>query len=508
MPDWKTEIRGRLANLDLDPAKEAAIVEELAEHAADFYDELVRQGITEKDAHHRTLAQLSDARLTLGVMQVEATPRALFSRRFPFAARILIKYWKLTAVAVLSLAIAMAASVAGLSFFNALLLRPPMASAPSRLVTLYESSPSNEIQSVSFLDYKFYRENNHVFSGLAAFNYGINMGALQDRSLKETVVTTTVSENYFDVLGVRPAAGRFFAGDDSVVKNEVVLSYPFWRRLGSDPGIVGRMVKINKDSVAIVGVAPQGFNGTVAGFSIDLWAPIRLGSDPRGDLNNRDVRWLTPIGRLKPRIERRQAQADVATLAQQLSHDFSASNKDYTAGVTPLTMLPADQLGLARMLSWTVMGVVFLVLLAACVNVINLLMGLATARRQEMLIRAALGASRSRLIGQLLRESAIICVVGGLIGFCLAWYGLERLLAFRVVLFNGLPPLVLDFRPDLRVAGLTVAVILVLTVAVGMVPALHSSIPNLAGALNGEIAVGGRRKRRARSILVVIQTAV
>jgi predicted permease len=154
------------------------------------------------------------------------------------------------------------------------------------------------------------------------------------------------------------------------------------------------------------------------------------------------------------------------------------------------------------------MGVVFLVLLAACANVINLLMGLATARRQEMLIRAALGASRGRLMGQLLRESAIICAVAGLIGFGLAWYGLGRLLAFRVVLFNGLPPLLLDFRPDLTVAGLTVAVILILTVAVGMVPALHSSIPNLAGALNGEIAVGGRRKRRARSILVVIQTAV
>jgi predicted permease len=507
MPDWKKEIRERLASLALEPSRETAIVEELCQHAADRYEELMRQGLSASDASQRTLSELCDIRLAAGLTQAGLQQKSPFSRKFPFAFRILAKHWKLTVVAVGSLASAMAASVAGLSLFNALLLRPPAAASPGRLLSLYDRTPSGDTQPVSFLEYKYYRDNNRVFSGLAAFNYGIGVSPFSIGTHKDMVVTASVSENYFEVLGVHPYAGRFFSGDDSVSKAEIVLSYDFWQRLGGDPAIVGTLVKSGKDSLAIAGVAPKGFTGTVAGFAVDGWSPLRVGNS--ADLfQSRDNRWLTPVGRLKPGVGRQLAQADVSTLAEQLAHDSPASNKDHTAGLRPLTMLPMDQLGLARMFSWTVMGVVFLVLLAACPNVVNLLLGLSAARRQEMLIRAALGASRRKLVGQLLRETAIICIVGGAIGFCLAWFGLERLLAFRPVIFGGVPPLFLDFRPDFRVAGMTVAVILVLTAAVGLLPALQSSIPNLAGALSGEIAAGGTRKRRARNILVVIQTAV
>jgi putative ABC transport system permease protein len=507
MHDWKDEIRSRLARLELDPSREATIVDELAQHASDCYEELIQQGISAEEATQRTLTELSDARLPEGVLHVESTPRYIIYRRLPFSTRILVKYWKLTAVAVLSLAIAMAASVAGLSVFNALLLRPPMADAPSRLVTLHETSPAGDIQNVSLPEYKHYRANNRVFSGLAGFEYGINWTSFTENNEKGMAVISTVTENYFDVLGVHPAVGRFFAGDDSVAKQQVVLSYPFWQRLGKDPGISGKTIKLGKNSVAVLGVAPKGFVGTVAGFSIDVWAPAML-DNTAGRHDHMDNRWLTPIGRLKPGIDQSQAQADMSTLARQLAHDFPASNKGYLAKLTPLTMLPIDGLGLARMFSWTVMGVVLLVLLAACANVINLLLGLAAARRQEMLIRAALGATRFRLVRQLIGEVAVLCAVSSLIGFSLASYGLERLLAVRPVIFNGLPPLMLDLRPDFRVAALTIAVILVVTAAMGIIPALHSSLPNLAGALNGEIAVGGTRKRRARSVLVVMQTAV
>lgn len=506
MPDWKEEIRSRLSSLDLDPAREAAIVEELGQHAADRYEELLRQGFAAAAASQKTMSELCDARLGAGLVKV-LEPKPTFSRKFPFSLRILAKHWKLTGVAVLSLAIAMAATVAGLSLFNALLLRPPMAASPSRLVTLYGQAPSGDVQQMSFLEYKFYRENNRTFSGLAAFNYGIGLGPVNLGKETLMVVNGTVSENYFDVLGVHAAAGRFFSGDDSALKNETVLSYPFWQRLGGDPSIVGRSVKEGKDSFTIVGVAPKGFAGTVAGFAVDAWFPTQAVNDANL-LQDRDQRWLTPIGRLKPGITRVQAQADVGTLAQQLAHDFPAWNKDRTVGLRSLTMLPTDQMGLARMLSWTVMGVVFLVLLAACVNVVNLLLGLATARRQEMLIRAALGANRRKLVLQLLQEIAIVCISGSIIGFSLAWYGLERLLAFRPVIANGLPPLLLDFRPDLTVAGLTVAVMILLTAGVGLLPAFSSSSPNLAAALSGEIAVGGTRKRRARNVLVIIQTTV
>jgi predicted permease len=300
--------------------------------------------------------------------------------------------------------------------------------------------------------------------------------------------------------------GRFFSLDD-LVRKEMVLSYAYWQRLGGDAAVLGNTLKCGRDSLDIVGVAPRGFAGTVAGFAFDGWGRVSM-NDSRDQIQSRDNRWLTPVGRLKPGVSRERAQADVGALAQQLVHDFPASNKDHTVGLKALTMVPMDQVGLARMLSWTVMGVVILVLLAACANVVNLLLGLATARRQEMLIRAALGASRRKLVVQLLRETAIICVLGGLIGFCLAWYGLERLLAFRPVLFNGLPPLLLDFRPDFRVVGLAVAMMLVVTGAIGLLPALQSSIPNLASALSGEVAAGGIRKRRARNILVAVQTAI
>src|SRR5262245_48894807 len=169
MPDWKAEIAMLLAECNLEPSREAAIVEELAGHAEDRYRELLRQGATRAVAYQRTLAELSDAGLPYGVTNLDSPARALFSRRFPFAARILLKYWKLAAVAVFSLAIAIAAGVAGLSLFNALLVRPPVAAAPSGLLTVYSSTASHPADQLSVSEYRYYRDRNHVFSKLAAF---------------------------------------------------------------------------------------------------------------------------------------------------------------------------------------------------------------------------------------------------------------------------------------------------------------------------------------------------
>ena len=512
MPDWKEEIHSRLAALNLDPSREAEIVEELAQHAADRYDHLLRQGVSAKEAYLKAMAELSDASLADDLLQIHTTPKVLFRRRFPQSARILARYWKLTAVAVFSLAIAIAATVAGLSVFNALLLRLPGAASPSQLVTLYESSPSSEVQQISFAEYKFYRDKSQVFSGLAAFNYGFDLVSLTyaDQSLLAT--GCGVSENYFDVLGVQPLAGRFFSGDDSIPKAEIVLSYRFWQRLGADQEIAGKTVMIKEHKVLVAGVAPKNFLGTVAGFPIDFWEPLRLdqalGRSQAQAYEDYGNRGFTLIGRLKPGFSRSQAQADVSRLAARMAQDFPATNKGYSATVIPATMLPANQRGLAKTLSWMVLGIVLLVLLAACANVVNLLLGMATGRRQEMLIRAALGATRARLMRQLLQESVSLSALSGLLGFLLARAGLEQLLAYRPVLYNGLPPLLLDFRPDLTVVALTITVIVAVALAVGTAPALYASVPNLASALNGEIAVGGTRKRRARNVLVVIQTTV
>src|SRR5262249_20123607 len=152
-------IRSRLSSLDLDPSRESAIVEELSQHAAERFEELVRQGVPPSEAQDQALSELGDARLGTSLAQV-FHPKAPFGRRFPFSLRILAKNWKLTAVAVISLAMAMAATVAGLSLFNALLLRPPMAASPGKLLVVYLRTPSGDGQQMSFPEYKYYRENN------------------------------------------------------------------------------------------------------------------------------------------------------------------------------------------------------------------------------------------------------------------------------------------------------------------------------------------------------------
>jgi predicted permease len=520
MPDWTEEIRSRLAGLDLEPTRESEIVEELAQHAADRYQELLAKGISQDDACRRTIAELSDSRLPANLLQGKAGdgPKPLFSRHFAFSARILATYWKLTVVAVVSLAVAIAAVVTGISIINALLLRPPGVREPGRLLTLYESTPADSMQQVSLPDYQFFRDNSHMLSGLAAFNYGFNMLTFNDGKRSERINVTTVSENYFDVLEVQPAAGRLFHGDDSQPKAEIVLSYPFWLRLGADPAICGETIHLNGHQATIAGVAAKGFTGTVAGFSIDAWAPLRIDQalargttqmeQAKAAVESRSGHWLTAVGRLKSGAEQPQAQAELATLAERLALDFPDTNKDRVAGTAVTTLLPTGEQGLVKVLSWTVAAIIFLVLVAACANVVNLLLGLATARRQEILIRAALGATRARLVRLLLQESVWICLIGGVLGLGMAYAGLERLFAFRPVIINGFPPLLLDCRPDLKVVGLAVAVIMLATLAVGLAPALYSSIPNLAGALNGEMAVGGTSKRRARAVLVAIQTAV
>jgi predicted permease len=512
MPDWKAEIALLLAKCNLEPSKEAAIVEELAGHAEDRYQELMRQGATPVIAYQKTLAELSDAGWAYGVTNLDSPASPLFSRRFPFAARILLKYWKLAGVAVFSLAIAIAAGVAGLSLFNALLLRPPVAAAPSELLTVYSSTASHPADQFSVSEYRYYSDRNHVFAQLAAFNYGISVFSLSYGNNTFQAVTATVSENYFDVLGIHPLLGRLFAGDDSVSKAEVVLSYDCWKRLGADPEIAGKMVKIHGHEVLIAGVAPDRFRGLVPGFSVDAWAPILLESTlfppSAPNLLDPNNRWLTLVGRLKPGLARRQAEADLGTLAAQLSQDSPKSNTGRTARVTPTTMMPPGSLGPVRLFSWAVVVIVLLVLVVASANVVNLLLGLAAARRQELLIRAALGATRSRLARLLLKETMWVVGVAGLLGSLLATAVLERLFAYRPVLLTGLPPLLLDFRPDFRVAGLTVAALFIMILAIGVVPSLTASIPNLAAALNGEVAAGSPRKGRARGVLVVIQTAV
>jgi len=431
-----------------------------------------------------------------------------------FSQRILRKHWKLTSIAVFSLAIAMAAGTVGFSVFNALLLRPPAVPAPERLVSIYTSTPTEEFSGSNYDDYKYYRDNNHVFSGVLAFPYSISVRPISYEGRVKSGLMNAVSDNYFSVLGVYPILGRVFApGEDDKPSALAVLSYSYWKWLGADPNIAGKTITLDRVQLTIVGVMPKTFVGTIFSDLPDIWYPLSTDAavnhqvqDWRAD---RNVHFLGLIGRLKPGVTRVQALADMQMLSKQLAAAYPKTNKDRVAQLTETSMLPVDSVSSAKIISAIIFAIVTLVLFAACSNVANLLLALASARRHEVLVRAAMGATRVLLVREALLDSTLIAAGGGLFGFLLAWLGLKQLMQFKPYIPGiGLLPLTIDFHPDIRVLAVTVALIFLAGLATGLVPGLYSSSPNLAGALSGEIAVGGTRKGRIRSGLVVIQVAV
>jgi predicted permease len=431
-----------------------------------------------------------------------------------FSLRILSKHWKLTSIAVFSLAIAMAAGAVGFSVFNTLLLRPPAVPSPEQLVSIYTTTPTEEFSGTNYDDYKYYRDNNHAFSDVLAFPYSIAVRPISYEGRIKSGLMNAVSDNYFSVLGVRPLLGRVFArGEDDKPSALAVLSYSYWKWLGADTNIVGKTVTIDRVQLTIVGVAPKSFVGTIFSDLPDIWYPLSIDAtlnhqaqDWRAD---RTVHYLGLIGRLKTGVTRAHALADMQMLSKQLATAYPETDKDRVAALTETSMLPVDSVSSAKIISAIILATVALVLFAACSNVANLLLALASARRHEILVRAAMGATRGRLIRQLLLDSTLLAAGGGMFGFLLAWLGLHQLMQFKPYFPGiGLLPLTIDFRPDLRVAAVTIALVFLAGLATGLVPGVYSSSPNLAGALSGEIAVGGTRKGRIRNALVVIQVAV
>ena len=416
--------------------------------------------------------------------------------------RILLKHWKLTAIAVFSLSIAMALGVISLSVSNTFLLLPPAAPEPDRLVKIYSRTPTEAVGAVSYPDYKYYRENNHVFTDIAAAPNSIGVNTTYDGGREIKVVTRPVSENYFAVMGLRPYLGRLLApGDDSVAKPVAVMTYSCWKRLGSDPNISGKEVA----GVTIVGVAPREFVGSFFGFNGDL-----LTSLPRSDpsFTKRGDRGLILLARLKPGVSRRQAQADMAALSGQLASAFPKEDKDVAAVVTRATLAPPSdpgvELGFAILI-----GFVLLVLLIACANVANLLLAVAVGRRQEAAIKLAMGSPRGRLIREFLSESALICGASAVLGYAAAAALIARFSNFTFDLpMLGSYSVELALRLDATVVSLTIALMLVAIVATGLAPALYASRPDLTQVLGGEIVVGGTRKNVRRSALVIVQVAV
>jgi predicted permease len=421
--------------------------------------------------------------------------------------RILRRYWKLTAIAAFSLSVAMALGVIGLSVSNTILILPPAAPMPDRLVMMYTRPPGKAIEPVSYPDYEYYRDNNHVFTDVAAAPNSIGLNDdfnFEGRDIK--VITRPVSENYFAVMRIRPYLGRLFSrGDDESKAPIAVMTWSCWKRLGSDPNIVGKVLSKR----TIIGVTPKDFTGSFYGLNGDLFTTLREFESNQSWLTQRSARRLFLIARLKPGITRRQADAEMAGLSGQLASAYPREDKDRVAVVTRATLLSPDAIPTAELMSAILMALVALVLLIACANVANLLLAVAVGRRQEAAIKLALGAPRGRLIREFLKESTLLCAASGVLGYCVAAvvarYSDHLTIAFPMY---GAFSFGLNLRLDATVVALTLLLMLIASLATGLAPALYASSPGLAQILSGETVVGGSRKGVRRNALVIVQIAI
>jgi predicted permease len=430
-----------------------------------------------------------------------------------YTLRLFGRHWRLALAAVLSLSVAIAATVIGLAAYNALLLRPPGVADPGSLLFIHARTASDPFGAVSFAEYTDYRNRARAFSEIAAFPHSISSIAFRTADRYEQVVASQVSNNFFHVLGIPPRLGlltlRTSRGNDV---DDVVVSDAFWKKLGSDPRIVGASVRLNDQRVTIVGVTPASFGGMMLVWEPDVWMSLETAERVLGNapilLTDRTERWLHMVGRLEPNVSRPQALADLTLVSSGIERDHPVTDKGRSAVLTAVTVTPPGDRGWMSMILGGLVLVVLLTLIIACANVTNLLLGLSTSRRHEMLVRAALGASRVQLVAPMLRESVLLALVSCVLGSGAAYAFLVKLSVFTPSLGGFFPAPSISLRPDVAVLSVTLILSVVAGLAVGLAPAWRAASDGLSGAINRELSAGEPRKARIRQVLVVIQMAV
>lgn len=443
-------------------------------------------------------------------------------REIRFALRSLGKSPAFAVAGVLSLALGIGANTTIFTLINAVFLNPLPVARASELVAVYtvDSNVTGgfggllQTSRPNFLDY---RERNHVFAGMAAYSFPTQVSVFRG-TVAEQALAEMVTANYFDLLGVRLPLGRAFRPEEDatpLAHPVAVLSHGYWaRRLGGDPGIIGRTLAINGLPYTVIGVAPEGFKGINALVSPDLWVPTTMWSrivpaQFADWFESRRALAFSIAARLRPGVTMAQAEAELRTIGLALESAYPGDNKGRSVTLRPLaqaTIFPdlRDTLVLG---SFVLMSVVVLVLLVACSNVANLLIARALARRQELAIRTALGASRRQLVRQLLTESLLLALAGGLAGLGLAALARDGIWRLR-------PPFVaqnfVELTLDWRVFAFTLLVSLATGLLFGLLPALQASRADIVDALKEETRTSGRSRRRLRigNALVVAQVAL
>jgi predicted permease len=427
-----------------------------------------------------------------------------------FGFRQLMKQRGFAALAIISMALGIGANTSIFSLVDTVLLRPLAVKEPSQLVELYGTLHNGADWSLqSYPNYKDYRDRNTVLSGL--FVYRVVVSSLTVNNSSQRVWGYLVSGNYFDVLGVKPMLGRAFLPEEDQTPDShpvAVISYNCWQhRFGGDPAIVGKRVEFNSRPFAIIGVAPKGFIGTEVAYDPEMFIPVMMATaiEPGSRwLERRDNSNLFTVGRLKPGVSEAQAKAELETITAQMAKDYPENvGRGIRLGKPGLFIPDIENSVFA--FTGVLAAVGALVLLLACVNLASLLLTRATERRKEIALRLAIGASRQRLVRQLLTESILISLSGGAAGVMLAAFINS---AVRGIRLPSDITLLFDLRTDWR--ALTFA--LVLSIATGilfsLIPALQSSNPQLVPALKDESSMAGFRRSRLRNGLVVAQVSL
>ncbi len=427
-----------------------------------------------------------------------------------YGARMLWQKPGFTAIAILSLALGVGANAAIFSLVNTVLLRPLPVSEPERLVSIFPTDQDGEAQAFSYPNYVDFRDRNDVLAGLFVSRFA--PVSLSRENSNERVWGFLVSGNYFDVLGVSAARGRTFTAEEDRTPLShpiAVVSHACWqRRFGGDPELVGKDITLNNHRFRVVGIMPEGFAGTEIAYSPELWVPMMMQEwiEPGNPwLDRRNTQNIFATGRLKPGVSPAQAEASLNVLAGHLAKLYPETNEGQSIMLTPPGLIHPMLRSPVISFAWALMAVVALVLLIACTNLANLLLARATERRREIAIRLALGASRARLVRQLLTESMLLAVSGGAVGLLLAVWMTEAVIRLKPPIDF---PLTLDLGADWRVFGFALLVSLLTGILFGIAPAWQSTKPQLVPALKDATAQAGSTGSPLRGGLVVAQLAL
>lgn len=480
---------------------------ELQTHLDLLTDDNVRRGMAPEEAERAARMRLG------GVTQLKEINRELrglpaietFLQDTRYAFRMLRKNPGFTAVAVLTLALGIGANTAIFSVVYAVLLKPLPYTNPEQLFTAFQANTKQGIAETgcSYLNFEDWRAQNHVFSEMAG-NVAHQL-TLTGRVEPTVVNTSVVTPEFFALLDVKPVAGRIFSPQDGKqgAPPVVLVGEDLWRgRFGADPKIIGTSIDLDKRPFSVIGIIPAAFRTPFFNTKQEVWIPLVQDPVFSTRMPQRGSHLLPVIGRLKPGVSVAQAQAEMDAISERLAGEFPAENNGWTVRLVPLQK---EIVGDVRTALLVLLGAVGLVLLIACANIANLLLTRATSRSKEIAVRTALGAGRTRIIRQLLSETAVLGLLGGAVGIALAYWGVK---ALSSLLPSSLPQMN-PIRVDYFVLGFALFLSAIAGVAFGLVPAMFAASADIQSALREGARSGeSRNRRRARSFLAVAEISL